>query len=480
MAYEGIGRNDVHGDEGNLVSAAPHGDFLVEASLVDGNNADLIDAEEIKAPSPGAKRRRRVILMLVILGALIAGVLFGVLLNRNGDDGAAAGTVVIVNNSFAPTTAPSMAPSFPRGSQENIDRLTALLPDYTVEATEQDPVGPQVRALYWLTLDEAFESYEDAILLERYAMAVFFFATGGPDWSIRSDWLDSTTDHCDWYDKSVRFGLQPCMNGRRTALALTKNNLKGIIPLEIGLLTDLEVLTLTDNRVAGYIPSQIGLLTNLREFSLANNTFGGPPEASRGTIPTELGLLRELSFLELNVFELKGTVPTEIGNLENLAGLILSENNLIGPFPDVLLNLTKLKFLDLGGNQLSGPISRDQLAFLGQFDALSVYNNRFTGQLPDDIGKILPGFTLDFLLGDNLFSGTIPSSLALLSQVEWFDLSNNMFTGTIPANLTAELVSVYGNSFTGSAPESLCEADSTVVYDCGGIFSCTCSGCVCF
>ena len=128
-------------------------------------------------------------------------------------------------------------------------------------------------------------------------------------------------------------------------------------------------------------------------------------------------------------------------------------------------------------NQFTGPISREKWTFLGQFSDIYIYENRFTGRLPDDIGEILSGDTLSFSVSENLFSGTIPASMGLLSQLEWFSVRNNAFTGTIPSNLTAGSISLEGNSFGGSVPRSLCAAvyasGGEIVYDCDGSLSCS-------
>ena len=59
----------------------------------------------------------------------------------------------------------------------------------------------------------------------------------------------------------------------------------GSIPSQIGLLTNLSVLFLYNNlALTGSIPSQIGLLTSLNWLWLANNTL-------TGSIPSQIGLL---------------------------------------------------------------------------------------------------------------------------------------------------------------------------------------------
>ena len=66
--------------------------------------------------------------------------------------------------------------------------------------------------------------------------------------------------------------------------------IRGSIPSQLGLLTELNTLSLTENRLTGSIPSQLGLLTELDTLSLTNTNLAG-------SIPSQLGQLTELDTL---------------------------------------------------------------------------------------------------------------------------------------------------------------------------------------
>jgi Dictyostelium (slime mold) repeat len=79
-------------------------------------------------------------------------------------------------------------------------------------------------------------------------------------------------------------------------------------------------------------------------------------------IPTEIGLLNQLSWLGLRDNNLVGTIPSEIGNLVKLHTLNLHGNYLTGTVPSTLTKLTRLISLTLYGNNLKGSIPSELCA----------------------------------------------------------------------------------------------------------------------
>jgi Leucine-rich repeat (LRR) protein len=70
-------------------------------------------------------------------------------------------------------------------------------------------------------------------------------------------------------------------------------------------------LILTHNLLSGTIPSSIGTVANLFFLDLSTNDFNG-------TIPSELGLLSDLATLYLASNQFTGTIPTSLASLPNL------------------------------------------------------------------------------------------------------------------------------------------------------------------
>ena len=71
-------------------------------------------------------------------------------------------------------------------------------------------------------------------------------------------------------------------------MALLSNPLGGTLPSEIGLLTQLTRLDLINGFITGSMPSQLGRLTRLNILNLNSNAFTGPILPAGPTDPTDL------------------------------------------------------------------------------------------------------------------------------------------------------------------------------------------------
>ena len=80
-------------------------------------------------------------------------------------------------------------------------------------------------------------------------------------------------------------------------LDLSDNQLSGVIPPSICLLSKLTYLNLSYNVLSGLIPGSIGNLTNINSLFLWRNNLFGP-------IPPEIGKLRNLTSLDLSLIHI--------------------------------------------------------------------------------------------------------------------------------------------------------------------------------
>ena len=155
---------------------------------------------------------------------------------------------------------------------------------------------------------------------------------------------------------------------------------------------------LRNKELRGVIPPQLGYLTELTSLDLAGNGL-------TGAIPPELANLAALEQFLAGGNRLTGAIPAGFELSRGLHTLDLSDNRLTGTIPD--LSLTMLRRLDLRGNGLAGGIP----AWLGDARELAVLRldgNRLGGPVPRGIGR-LPLLS-EVALGGNALTGCVPSA----------------------------------------------------------------------
>lgn len=115
--------------------------------------------------------------------------------------------------------------------------LQDLIASYSLDGGEalSDPLSPQSKALSWLESDVNLSSYPDWRKVQRHVLATFYFSTNGDGWIERGGWL--TEEHeCDWFSSAVD---PACDESERFArLVLFDNNVTGILPKDIAVLSD--------------------------------------------------------------------------------------------------------------------------------------------------------------------------------------------------------------------------------------------------
>ncbi len=103
-----------------------------------------------------------------------------------------------------------------------------------------------------------------------------------------------------------------------------------------------------------------------RVRGLAPGSGAGDPKL-KGVIPPELGNLSELWLLDLGSNDLTGSIPSELSNLSKLEYLNLQHNMLTGDIPPELGNLKELGELIINGNDLTGCVPQALSATVTKF-----------------------------------------------------------------------------------------------------------------
>jgi Leucine rich repeat len=199
------------------------------------------------------------------------------------------------------------------------------------------------------------------------------------------------------------------------SLQLYQNKLTGSIPRAIDDLAKLEELDLSQNQLTGRLDPtdettfvlSIDRLNALKIFDVAGNRLGG-------IIPTELGLLTNLYWLDVSSTELSGTDPTELGSLINLDWLDVSYTSVSGTIPTELGSLTNLDRLYMSSTSVSGTIPTE-LGFLTNLESLYVAFTSLSGTIPTELGSLTILASLD--VSSTSVSGTIPTELVLLTNL---------------------------------------------------------------
>ncbi|CAN1838500.1 Probable LRR receptor-like serine/threonine-protein kinase At3g47570 [Linum perenne] len=183
---------------------------------------------------------------------------------------------------------------------------------------------------------------------------------------------------------------------RLEQLRLYNNLLDGEIPSNISRCSALTVFRVDYNELVGGLPWQLGLLNKLQYFYVISNNLTGSIPLAFGNLSSLLvfdGTYNQLSgrllsltslsiFLDLSGNRFTGTLPAEVGNLKNLGILNLSHNMLSGSIPTSLGSCISLESLYLQGNRLQGiiPSSLSALRGIQKLDLssnnLSVIGNR--------------------------------------------------------------------------------------------------------
>jgi hypothetical protein len=409
------------------------------------------------------------------------------------------------NQEPTPTGTPSLAPSFSIEDMEESAKFQAIiqviLPLYStifggdeaelMETTLLTRGTAQFEALNWMVYKDLFVQLDDTGLLrtpelevqQRYALAVFYFATTGPNWHTQYDFLSPYNSVCSWGIGEEGLGTI-CDVDFATVQSLQFGKFFYFVWLWTANVSfaggchrgeDLDRTHSApfffynksgDNALAGSLPRELALLTGLNDVDFENSNFQGT------TIPTEFGAMRNLDTLSLFGCQLTGKIPVEFELLVTVTLLDLQQNQLSGPLPTGLYLLSNsLAELAVRDNLLTGGIPTEY-GLLTNLQVLDLGNTGISGRIPSELG-LLGGMLASLYLDSNLLTGALPSELGFLDRLWYLWLHNNTaITGTVPTEWTSmvslQQLFLEGTSVTGDLDFIACNSNLTeTTAECG-------------
>nr|XP_043618091.1 receptor-like protein EIX2 [Erigeron canadensis] len=186
----------------------------------------------------------------------------------------------------------------------------------------------------------------------------------------------------------------------------------------------LESLGFWGNYLVGSLPENVGHLKNLITFDLGWNFISGQ-------IPDSIGTLPNLKTLILNANSITGPIPNSVGRLSSLVWLDLSNNLLTTSLPDSFGNLQKLTFCSVYNNLLNGSITEHHFTNLTALQTLRADNNKLT--LDPSVENWVPPFQLEVLrIGSWNLGPRFPSWLKFQKNLTQLDITNANISDVIP------------------------------------------------
>ena len=251
--------------------------------------------------------------------------------------------------SRTPSQTPSGLPSRVPSAMPTMDLLDELKP--FIAPTKADLAKfnkastPQAKAMEWLRADPIVRTpgRTTRTALERYVLAVFYFSTTPWPTNLAVPFLSNVTV-CQWY----RISCGP--SGYVDEFKVMNIGLGGIIPWEMGLLSDLSTFWVLGNQLTGTIPTTLNQLTKLTSLDVDHNSLSGPLPAN---------LPRTLLEIDLSNNAFTGVIPSTWRgtNLPSVTRIDISHNSVGGFVPSTLGSISTVTNLLLHNTSIRGSVN---------------------------------------------------------------------------------------------------------------------------
>ncbi|NBC65098.1 MAG: T9SS type A sorting domain-containing protein [Bacteroidetes bacterium] len=314
---------------------------------------------------------------------------------------------------------------------------------------------------------------------DRQALMDLFQSTNGSQWKNKKGWSTNSMDLKDdiWGVgvemiggelRVVHIDLQrgtksPPEPFSDPADPLPGNNIEGQLPSSIGNLSEIRYFNIKQNFFTGTLPQSIGKWTKVERILIGGHTR--EPALGKYNHPIAGGVSASGKTLH-STNKFSGSIPDIFGNLtslevfeaQGLAQLTPSLKDSNQGFTGTIPNNwpSSLQMLFLGGNHLEGNIP----VGLTNTDLriLHLYFNNMSGNLIPELGNLIDATHIR--LGENNFTGSIPSQWSGFQALRLLTMEKNDITGELPAflfdgrNSFREGFRVEFNNMSGEIPQN--------------------------
>lgn len=283
---------------------------------------------------------------------------------------------------------------------------------------------------------------------QRYALRTLYAAaaTKRVAWTNASGWLSpppSSSTYDENYDECRWFGVNCTMvsgmsNDKNvvTSLTLSNNGLYGPLSPDLGLLSDLTVVDLSLNNFCGPLPATIGQWQALAHLDLSGTSDFIRTCLLNGTLPATIGQWNGPTTIDFSGQALSGLLPASMSNwnADRMQKFRINYNSISGTIPAFVATWWNVTHMEMLYNELTGTIP-EMIGNMRQLQKIAFAGNKLNGTLPASIENLTRITT--FSMSENRLSGTLPEGiLSRWTNLQFAGLAQNNFANvTVPEGI---------------------------------------------
>ena len=265
----------------------------------------------------------------------------------------------------------------------------------------------------WMVQDPNLDSYNEVRQRQRFILTCLYYIMNGDAWFRNDNWMTYNVSECQWFSQTFEEEMKHIPtcdeNDNLLSLGLSSNNLQGIFPILTFFrskifLPKLIAVDLSHNNISGTTPI-LENSENLQISILSNNSFDSFGAGTKGKTQTAMRILKADS----NRIR------------ANFQGFV---------FP----GMQRLEVYNMTGNYIEGIIAPSMGTYCRNLTYVGMGHNLFAGSLPSELGLLTALKELD-VSGNGKLAGILPTELGALPQLTHLYLTETLVTGQVPDSL---------------------------------------------